>query len=176
MLRIPAQLTSGVRPQRNKAKWWLSFGTSPWETIGVFIGPRYRDDAHRNEMSCVDRKHKSGQAGCLKQRYLTYRDAAHRAEMSCGDRRHKSGQVGCLKQRCLTYRQEQVKGPMSRYSSHQQLTRSRKGPSVKQQSNQVVCRAHAAVLLGRPNVTVKGTLDIWHRSGLTALAPLTWRR
>jgi hypothetical protein len=44
------------------------------------------------------------------------------------------------------------------------------------QSNQGVCRARAAVLAGKPNVTVKGTLDIWHRFGQTALAPLTYWR
>jgi len=49
-----------------------------------------------------------------------------------------------------------------------------KGPGVKQQSNQGVCRARAAVLAGKPNVTVKGTLDIRHRFGPTALAPLTY--
>jgi hypothetical protein len=49
----------------------------------------------------------------------------------------------------------------------------RKRPNVKQQSNQVVCRAYSALLAGRPNGTVKGTLDMRHRFGQTALAPLT---
>jgi hypothetical protein len=65
---------------------------------------------------------------------------------------------------------------LSRYSSHQQHKRSRKGPGVKQQSNQGVCRAITVAPVAKPNVTVKGTLDIWHRFGHTALAPLTYWR
>jgi hypothetical protein len=61
------------------------------------------------------------------------------------------------------------------YRPHQ-FKRQQKGQSVNTQSNQGVCRARAAVLAGKPNVTVKGTLDIRHRFGHTALAPLTYWR
>jgi hypothetical protein len=36
--------------------------------------------------------------------------------------------------------------------------------------------SYVSAFATRSNVTVKGTLDIWHRSGPTALAPLTYWR
>jgi hypothetical protein len=45
-----------------------------------------------------------------------------------------------------------------------------------EQSNQVVCRSITVAPVGKPNGTVKGTLDMLHRFGHTALAPLTYRR
>jgi len=50
----------------------------------------------------------------------------------------------------------------------------RKGLSVINQPNQVVCRSITVAPVAKPNGTVKGTLDMLHRFGQTVLAPLTY--